>query len=74
MSENNITILNVKGPILVVISSSQLLPANELISAFCAKTKNKGGGTLAIAQAGITEPENSLETIIEIIKEKVEKK
>jgi alanyl-tRNA synthetase len=74
LSENNITILNVKGPILVVVSSSKKLAANDLISAFCEKTKNKGGGTQTIAQAGITDPDNSLEIILKIIKEKNEKK
>ncbi|MHA1125599.1 MAG: alanyl-tRNA editing protein [Candidatus Heimdallarchaeota archaeon] len=74
LSENNITILNVKGPILVIVSNCKELPANDLINAFCEKTKNKGGGTPTIAQAGITDPENSLETILEIIREKMKKK
>lgn len=70
LSDNNITILNVKGPILVIVSSSKKFPANDLIRVFCEKTKNKGGGTPTIAQAGMTDSDNSLETILEIIREK----
>ena len=71
LSDNTIIILNVKGPILVVVSSSKMFPANSLISTFCKKTKNKGGGTPTIAQAGITDSDNSLEIILEIIREKI---
>ncbi|MHA1367093.1 MAG: DHHA1 domain-containing protein [Candidatus Heimdallarchaeota archaeon] len=74
LSDNNITILNVRGPILVIVSSSKVFPANNLISAFCEKTKNKGGGTPTIAQAGMTNSDNSLEIILEIIREKIDKK
>jgi len=62
------------GPILVIVSSSKVFPANNLISAFCEKTKNKGGGTPTIAQAGMTNSDNSLEIILEIIREKIDKK
>ena len=73
LPENNIILFNVKGPILVIMSSSKILPANELISAFCEKTKNKGGGSSTIAQAGTTDPDNSIEIMLEIIKEKLKK-
>ena len=67
LPENYIGIFILKGPLIIVLSSSKDMPANIIIQEFCKKTGNKGGGTPLIAQSSTTNPINDLATIKSII-------
>ena len=71
LSKNTLAAMIVKGPILVIVSEEEKLPADELIKIYCKKTNNKGGGTPKIAQAAIKDTKNVFALIEQIIEEKI---
>ena len=71
LENNHLAIFIVHGPIIMVISSTKHLAANEIIKIFCEKTRNKGGGSPTVAQASTNNPDEDLKIILEIIKEKI---
>jgi len=70
LSANQIAILVVNGPMLIVVTSADTLSANSLIKEFCEKTGNKGGGSETIAQASINNVDMDMEIIFDILKQK----
>ncbi len=69
LPEEFLAIFVVKGPILLIASSSKQLAANKLIQLFIEETNNNGGGSSTIAQASISESEKDLKIISKIISE-----
>jgi alanyl-tRNA synthetase len=70
---NWLAILVIQGPILLVLSSVETIPANRLITEFCKQTENRGGGSEKIAQSSLKDIEKTREKILTIIKKIVEK-
>ncbi len=62
-----LAIFIVKGPILLITSTSKKLPANKLIQLFIQQTKNNGGGSPTVAQSSISNPEKDLKIVSKII-------
>ena len=71
LAANQMAILLIKGPLLLVISSIVELPANKLVEVFCEKRKTKGGGSPSIAQTTTRDPSFDLELLLEIIRKKL---
>ena len=71
LDDNSIGVFLIRGPILLITSNNNKLPANEIIKAFSQQSNNKGGGSPTVAQSSIKNPEKALETIKEIIGKKV---
>ena len=67
LSKEFLAVFIVKGPILLIASSSKKLPANKLIQLFVEQTNNSGGGSSTVAQSSISEPEKDIKTISKII-------
>ncbi len=67
LTENQVAVFIVNGPIIVIVSSAKTLPANEIVKSFCEQTDNKGGGSPTVAQTSTSNPEKDLEKILEII-------
>lgn len=70
LEKDQIAVLVIKGPIVVVVTSKDGLQAKEIVLEFCEKTGNKGGGSPTIAQASIDDIDKEIEIIIEIIKKR----
>ena len=73
LAENQVAIFIMNGPIIVILSSLITLPANAVAKGFCEKTKNKGGGSPAVAQVSTSNPEKDLEIILDIIRKMTNK-
>lgn len=70
LTANQIAVLIVSGPMLIVVTSNEAPSANYLIKEFCEKTGNKGGGSLTIAQASINNVDLDVEVLFDILKQK----
>ena len=70
LPNESIGLFIIKGPILLVVSNTKSIPANDLIEMYCQKTNTKGGGTLKIAQAAIKNSDTVFEYLEKLIKEK----
>jgi len=67
LPDESIAIFIVKGPILLITSTSKKLPANKLIQIFIQQTKNNGGGSSSVAQSSVSDPEKDLKIVSKII-------
>ena len=72
LPENHLAVFLIKGPLLIIISSSSQLLANELISEFNKRTKSKGGGSPTIAQTSLEDSDSALEIMFNIIEKKAQ--
>ncbi len=68
LEENSFLGLIGSNDILYILSSTESLPANEIVNSFGSKTDSKGGGSKTFAQISVKNVENPFSVLKEIIK------